>query len=56
MSLTPRQFEARYEPSWVELERGLAALDSGNGADDKPRKLKAGEFPTASTPPPCMTT
>lgn len=48
MSMTPRQFEARYEPSWVELERGLAALDSGV----KPRKLKAGEFPTNNAPLP----
>ena len=30
--MTPRQFEARYEPSWVELERGLAALDAGRKA------------------------
>ena len=48
MSMTPRQFEARYEPSWVELERGLDALDGGG----KPRKLKAGEFPTDSAPLP----
>ena len=52
MSMTPRQFEARYEPSWVELERGMAALDSGKGANKKPRKLKAGEFQTDSTPLP----
>ena len=45
--MTPRQFEARYEPSWVELEKGLAALDRG-----KARKPKAGAFPTEATPPP----
>ena len=42
MSLTPRQFEARYSASWDELERGLVSLDHGR----KPRKLKAGQFPT----------
>ena len=48
MAMTPRQFEARYEPLWVELERGLEALDKGAGK--KPRKLKAGEFRTETTP------
>lgn len=48
MSLTPRQFEARYEPCWVELERGLAGLDAGR----RPRKPKAGEYPTDSAPLP----
>src|ERR1700758_3731639 len=52
MSMTPRQFEARYEPSWAELERGLAALDAGKGGNRKARKLKAGEFPTDATPLP----
>ncbi len=50
MAMTPRQFEARYEPLWVELERGLEALDKGKGAGKKPRKLKAGEFRTETTP------
>jgi uncharacterized membrane protein SpoIIM required for sporulation len=45
--MTPRQFEARYEPSWVELERGLAALDAGR----KARKPKAAAFPTDQAPP-----
>ena len=49
MSMTPRQFEARYEPVWVELERGLDALDKGK-AGKKPRKLKAGQFPTDAAP------
>ena len=49
MSLTPRQFEARYEPLWVELERGLDALDKGKPGK-KARKLKAGEFQTEATP------
>jgi uncharacterized membrane protein SpoIIM required for sporulation len=52
MSMTPRQFEARYEPSWIELERGLVALDQGKGAHRKQRKLKAGEFRTDATPVP----
>ena len=46
MSMTPRQFEARYAPAWTELRRGLDALDRGHGAPGKPRRLKAGEFPT----------
>ena len=50
MAMTPRQFEARYEPLWVELERGLSALDHGKGAGKKPRKLKAGQFQTDATP------
>jgi len=41
MAMTPRQFEARYEPAWVELERGLNALDAG-----RPSRRKAGPFPT----------
>jgi uncharacterized membrane protein SpoIIM required for sporulation len=41
MSMTPRQFETRYEPSWVELERGLAALEGGRQA----RKTAAGATP-----------
>jgi uncharacterized membrane protein SpoIIM required for sporulation len=49
MSMTPRQFEARYEPLWVELERGLDALDKGKPGK-KARKLKAGEFQTEATP------
>ncbi len=48
MAMTPRQFEARYDPLWDELERGLAALDAGG----KPRRLKAGEFPTEVAPVP----
>ncbi len=50
MSMTPRQFEGRYEPAWIELERGLDALDKGKGPHKKPRKLKAGEFQTDATP------
>ena len=50
--MTPRQFEARYEPAWIELTRGLDALDRGQGAHRKPRKSKAGEFPTDGVPPP----
>ena len=50
--MTPRQFESRYEPSWVELERGLKELESGKGAGKKPRKPKAGAFPTDATPAP----
>jgi uncharacterized membrane protein SpoIIM required for sporulation len=52
MSMTPRQFEARHEPAWIELERGLTALDQGQGANKKKPKLKAGEFQTDSTPVP----
>jgi uncharacterized membrane protein SpoIIM required for sporulation len=52
MSMTPRQFEARYEPCWIELERGLVALDQGKGEHRKKRKLKAGEFQTDATPVP----
>ena len=52
MSMTPRQFEARYEPVWVELRRGLDALDRGLGPHRKPRRLKAGEFPTDGPPLP----
>ena len=48
MSLTPRQFENRYEPVWIELRRGLDALDRGLGATRGPRRLKAGQFPTDS--------
>ena len=48
--MTPRQFEARYEPCWIELERGLDALDKGARDGRKARKLKAGEFPTDTTP------
>ena len=43
MAMTPRQFEARYEPAWVELERGLNALDAGR----KDRR-KASPFPTSA--------
>ena len=50
--MTPRQFEARYEAVWVELKRGLDALDRGHGAHRKPRKLKPGEFPTDAAPLP----
>jgi uncharacterized membrane protein SpoIIM required for sporulation len=50
--MTPRQFEARYEPAWIELERGLDALDAGKGARGKPRRLKPGEFQTDATPVP----
>ncbi len=49
MSMTPRQFEARYDPHWVELERGLEALDKGKPGK-KARKLKAGQFPTDAAP------
>ena len=52
MSMTPRQFESRYAPVWVELKRGLDALDRGLGADRKPRRLRPGEFPTDGPPPP----
>jgi uncharacterized membrane protein SpoIIM required for sporulation len=52
MSMTPRQFEGRYEPSWIELERGLNALDRGQGAHKKARKLKAGQFQTDAAPLP----
>ena len=45
--MTPRQFEARYEPCWVELERGLAAPGGG-----RPRKPRGGAFPTDAAPPP----
>ena len=50
--MTPRQFEGRYEPVWAELERGLNALEQGKGADKKPRRLKAGQFQTDTTPLP----
>ncbi|HEY8975082.1 MAG TPA: stage II sporulation protein M [Burkholderiaceae bacterium] len=40
--MTPRQFEARYEPAWVELERGLNALDAGR------KRRKAGPFETGT--------
>ena len=52
MAMTPRQFEGRYGPVWVELKRGLDALDRGQGAHQKPRKLKSGEFPTGGEPVP----
>jgi len=42
MAMTPRQFEARYEPAWVELERGLNALDAGR------KRRKAGPFETGT--------
>jgi len=42
MAMTPRQFEARYEAAWVELERGLNALDAGRAG----RRKKAVPFPT----------
>jgi uncharacterized membrane protein SpoIIM required for sporulation len=44
--MTPRQFEALYEPLWTELERGLVALD----AKKRSAKLKRGEFATDRTP------
>ncbi len=50
--MTPRQFESRYEPAWVELERGLQALDAGKRAGKKPRKPKTGQFPTDANPAP----
>jgi len=47
MAMTPRQFEARYEASWVELEKGLSALDKGKKSGGrKGAKLKAGQFAT----------
>ncbi len=46
MAITPRQFEARYEAAWSELERGLAALDQGRIGRGKPRARKAGPFET----------
>ncbi|MEP6504408.1 MAG: stage II sporulation protein M, partial [Betaproteobacteria bacterium] len=46
--MTPRQFEARYQAMWDELERGLVALDNGKSGSRKARKLKAGQFPTAA--------
>ena len=48
MAMTPRQFETRYEPVWAELARGLDALDRGA----RPRKAKAGQFPTDTLPAP----
>ena len=48
--MTPRQFEARYEPVWAELEQGLNAFDDGKAGRRKPRRLKAGEFQTGATP------
>jgi uncharacterized membrane protein SpoIIM required for sporulation len=50
MAMSPRQFEARYEPFWQELQRGLDALDNGQSGNKKPRKLKPGQFPTDATP------
>jgi uncharacterized membrane protein SpoIIM required for sporulation len=44
--MTPRQFEARYETLWTELERGLAGLD----APRKRAKPRRGEFPTTAAP------
>ena len=49
--MTPRQFEARYEPVWAELKRGLDALDRGQRAG-RERRLRPGEFPTDVHPPP----
>jgi uncharacterized membrane protein SpoIIM required for sporulation len=46
MAMTPRQFEARYEPAWVELEKGLAALDQGRIGRKKAPRRKAGTFET----------
>jgi uncharacterized membrane protein SpoIIM required for sporulation len=45
MGMTPRQFEARYEPAWQELEHALAALDRGRS-----RRRKTGPFPTGGVP------
>jgi len=42
VAMTPRQFEARYEPAWLELERGLNALDAGR------KRRKAGPFETGA--------
>ena len=50
MAMTPRQFEARYEPVWAELEQGLKAFDAGKAGRRKPRRLKAGEFQTGAAP------
>ena len=50
MAMTPRQFEARYEPVWAELEQGLNAFDAGKAGRRKPRRLKAGEFQTGTAP------
>jgi uncharacterized membrane protein SpoIIM required for sporulation len=47
MTLTPRQFEARYEPVWAELERGLDALDAGRKG-----RRKVGPFPTGAAEAP----
>ena len=46
MAMTPRQFEARYQPAWLELEKGLAALDDGRIGRRKAPRRKAGAFPT----------
>lgn len=47
--MTPRQFEARYEPAWVELERGLNALDAGRRRRKAaPSETGAREVPTAA--------
>ena len=48
MSMTPRRFEAQYEPLWAELEAGLDGLDKGTSRADRKRR-KAG-FPTERTP------
>ncbi len=49
MAMTPRQFEARYEPAWKELEQGLDAFDSGKAGRRRPRKPK-GMFQTGAKP------
>ncbi len=40
--MTPRQFEERYQPVWLELEQGLAALDRGQ------RRRRKGPLPAAA--------
>ncbi|MBW8756198.1 MAG: stage II sporulation protein M [Burkholderiales bacterium] len=47
--MTPRQFEARYEPAWLELERGLNALDAGRRRRKiRPAETGANELPTGA--------
>jgi uncharacterized membrane protein SpoIIM required for sporulation len=45
MAISPRQFEERYAPAWAELERGLAALESGRALKRRKPAKDAGTAP-----------
>jgi uncharacterized membrane protein SpoIIM required for sporulation len=47
MAIDPHRFEERYAPAWAELERGLAALESGRA-----RRRRKGTSPGGAEPVP----